>query len=345
MHARRALVEHARVLIVDDEPLNIRYLGDILRWAGYTQVTGVSDPRDFSEECRKFRPDLVILDLLMPVRDGFSVLDELARTTPEETHPPVLVLTSDNSREACRRALSEGARDFLTKPVSPTELVLRVENLLEIRSLHLECARRERAIRLLRTAYRNGSAGDEESELLMAWAAWIAERTGIPPQHARRVSWRSARIADAMGLPVEEVELIRRASLLHDLGEVEVGNRVSRPGPADAADRCGASAFPAELPPFLERARSSVLRTLRQIVEGRRERWDGQGYPRGLAGEAIPLAARIVAVAEHVDRRVGAEIREVEPATYLPELELEAGRRWDPAVVEALAATESLAAG
>lgn len=133
------ILKHARILIVDDEPQNVRYLADVLRWAGYEHVKGTTDPHEALSIFRHCQPDLVILDLIMPEMDGFEVLGAMRSRLGEEDFVPILILTSDITREARRRALAEGARDFLTKPMSPTEVGFRVGNLLEARFLHLRC--------------------------------------------------------------------------------------------------------------------------------------------------------------------------------------------------------------
>lgn len=138
--------KQARILVVDDEPQNVRYLQDVLGWAGYEHVEGVTESRHALARFLQFDPDLVILDLLMPEKDGFDVMKEIQEAAPEDDYLPILVLTSDTSREARRRALGEGARDFLTKPMSPTEVRIRVGNLLETRFLALRCRRLERAL-------------------------------------------------------------------------------------------------------------------------------------------------------------------------------------------------------
>lgn len=161
------ILKHARVLLVDDEPQNVRYLEDVLRWAGYQHVEGTTDPRQALPIFQRFQPDLVILDLLMPEMDGFEVLDGLrARLGPDE-YLPILILTSDVTREARRRALSAGAKDFLTKPMSPTEVGIRVGNLLEARFLHLRCRRLEEELR--KAAEGGGVAGSWEAVAEEAW--------------------------------------------------------------------------------------------------------------------------------------------------------------------------------
>ena len=126
------------ILIVDDEPVNIALLEDMLQFSGYQQVVATTDPRRVLDLCRRQRPDLVLLDLNMPYLDGFAVLRQLGAEYPNDACFPVLVLTADISLETKRRALAAGATDFLTKPFDNVEVLLRIKNLLRTRHQHLQ---------------------------------------------------------------------------------------------------------------------------------------------------------------------------------------------------------------
>lgn len=154
-------LRHARILIVDDEEANVELLEGLLADEGYTRVTGTTDPREALGMLRDLRPDLVLLDLHMPHIDGFAVLRQVVELTPEGSYMPVLVLTADVTPEARQRALTEGARDFLVKPIDASETLLRINNLLETRFLHLhqaqarlEAERAEKRARFLADASR-----------------------------------------------------------------------------------------------------------------------------------------------------------------------------------------------
>jgi signal transduction histidine kinase/DNA-binding response OmpR family regulator len=131
-------VHAARLLLVDDEEANLDLLQAILEDDGYRDIRMVRDPREVAAIYPEYQPDLVVLDLHMPYLDGFAVLEQLRAATPADTYVPVLVLTADITTGARERALSGGARDFLTKPLDATETLLRIRNLLETRLLHLQ---------------------------------------------------------------------------------------------------------------------------------------------------------------------------------------------------------------
>ncbi len=156
----REVMEQSRILIVDDEPANVRLLERLLLQAGYSHLKSTTDSRMVLPLYEEFQPDLILLDLLMPYLDGFAVLGRLRSVVRKDTYLPVLVLTADITAEAKQNALAAGAKDFLTKPFDHTEVLLRIRNLLEARFLHLELKRqnesleeqvRERTQRLLQS--------------------------------------------------------------------------------------------------------------------------------------------------------------------------------------------------
>ena len=131
-----APMTNARILIVDDEPMNVRLLERLLVASGYEEIATTTDSREALARYRAHQPDLVLLDLMMPHLDGIAVLEQLKAEIRAGDYVPVLVLTADATLDAKRRALAAGARDFVTKPFEQTEVVLRIANLLETRRLH-----------------------------------------------------------------------------------------------------------------------------------------------------------------------------------------------------------------
>lgn len=128
----------SRILIVDDQTANLQVLATVLEFAGYANVSCLSDSCKILQLVEEFRPDLILLDLHMPHLDGLGAMDQLATVIPKDDYLPILILTGDNTSEAKEKALSHGAHDFLSKPLNRTEVQLRVKNLLQTRHLHLE---------------------------------------------------------------------------------------------------------------------------------------------------------------------------------------------------------------
>jgi putative two-component system response regulator len=139
-----------KILVVDDDRMSVTLLEQLLQRHGYSRVMGITDSRSVLETCAAFDPDLILLDLIMPEMDGFAVLESL-RADVSERFLPIVVLTGDTTEETKARALEAGATDFLVKPVSQTEALLRIRNLLEARRLNVllrnECAAMEEAVR------------------------------------------------------------------------------------------------------------------------------------------------------------------------------------------------------
>lgn len=131
-------LEWARILIVDDVEANTHLLERILRRGGYTNITAITDSREFAATFLALDPDLILLDLSMPHLDGIAVLDLLRSQLPEATYLPVLVITANDSTEAMWQSFVHGARDYVTKPFNSAEVLLRVKNLLETRHLYLQ---------------------------------------------------------------------------------------------------------------------------------------------------------------------------------------------------------------
>ena len=320
----------ARLLIVDDEGPNVRVLQQALRLAGYEDVHGTTDSREAVAAFAAVRPDLVLLDLMMPYVDGYEVMRRLALLTPASTHVPVIVLTADASPETRRRALASGATDFLTKPFDVVEVALRVRNLLQVRrlALELEGQVRERTRDL-------EAARVEMVERLAAAAEYRDDDTG---QHTRRVGALAARLAAGLGRPADEVETIRQAAPLHDVGKIGVPDAILlKPGRLTPDEFAVMKTHAAVGGRILAGARFPVLQAAEVIARTHHERWDGTGYPAGLAGEAIPLVGRVVAVADVFDALTHARPYKaawsVEDAA--DEVRRQSGRQFDPAVVAA----------
>jgi putative two-component system response regulator len=215
----------ARILVVDDEDTNVRTLSRILRAAGYTNIVATTDPTRVLALYAEQEPDLVLLDLHMPVLDGVAVLERLAEVATPHSYVPVLVLTGDSSREARRSALSKGGKDFLTKPFEVDEVLLRIRNLLETKYLHREIATEnvllEQRVKE-RTADLEGAHLDTLERLAVA-AEFRDDETG---KHTERVASVAALLARAAGLEVGEIELVRRAAPLHDLGKIGIPDAI-----------------------------------------------------------------------------------------------------------------------
>jgi len=335
-----------RVLVIDDEEMNIELLRHVLEPEGYGPLTVTTDSREALDLYRTLQPDLVLLDLKMPYLDGHEVLALLRREIPPDAYVPIIILTSDGSGEARRRALSGGAQDFIMKPLAPMEVRLRVRNQLETRSLHLalqehnrmlEQRVRERTADLTRRTEELEAARIEVLERLARAAEFRDDETGL---HTRRVGRMAAALARAIGLPDQMVEVIGRAAPLHDVGKIGIPDSVLlKQGRLDLTEFETMKTHTTIGAELLSGSSIPLLTVGREIALSHHERWDGTGYPSGLRGRAIPVAGRVVAVADVFDALTHPRPykRAWDEREALAEIERQGGRQFDPAIAAAFA--------
>jgi len=327
----------SRILVVDDDPQNLRYLTRILGDAGYTGVKATSEPRQALPIFAEFHPDLILLDLHMPDMDGFEVMDALRPWIPEESFLPILVLTGDGSPENKERALEAGAIDFLTKPFNASEARLRIRNLLATRHLHLQLHDQNQQLEA-RVRERTAELERARVEILERLARAAEYRDDDTGDHTRRVGELSASLARVLGCPDDEVELIARAAPLHDIGKIGIPDAIllkpAKLTPEEFEVMRTHAAIGARI---LSGSDVPLLRLAATIAVSHHERWDGSGYPEGIPGEGTPLVGRIVAVADIYDALTHS--RPYKPAwsaqDALAEIRAQAGLQLDPGVVEA----------
>jgi putative two-component system response regulator len=291
----------ARILIVDDELSNVRTLGKILARAGFTEVHGLTDSKEVLAQLEGFRPDLILLDLHMPAPDGFEVLRQLREAIPSDSYLPVLTLTGDARSEAKKRALSLGARDFITKPFDVTEVLLRIRSFLETRALHLALEEQNRTLES-RVAERTRDLQRTELEVLERLAMAAEFRDDETGQHTRRVAELAERLARTLAVDEATTLLIRRAAPLHDVGKIGIpDNILLKPGRLTSEETEVIRTHTTIGATLLSGGESELIRLAERIALSHHERWDGTGYPNGLRGDVIPLAARLVALADFFD--------------------------------------------
>jgi putative two-component system response regulator len=325
----------ARILVVDDEAANVRTLSRILRTAGYTNVVATTDPTEVLALFGEQEPDLVLLDLHMPVLDGVAVLERLAEVAAPYSYLPVLVLTGDSSQQARRRALSKGAKDFVIKPFEVDEVLLRIHNLLETKQLHREIATENIQLeqRVKERTTELESAHLDTLERLAVAAEFRDDDTG---KHTERVAAISAILGRAAGLEEEEVELLRRAAPLHDLGKIGIPDAILRkPGSLTPVEWEVMKTHTTAGARILGGGKSRIIRLAETIALSHHERWDGSGYPQARSGEAIPLAARVVAVADVFDALTSDRVyrRAWASDDVLAYIQSHAGTHFDPTLV------------
>jgi len=328
----------ARILIVDDEPVNVSLLERALKRASLGDVKSVTDPCVVTDLLGDFLPDIVLLDLQMPVLDGFEVMRLIREHTGPDEFLPIVILTADAQHQTRRRALTEGANDFLTKPFDVSEVTLRTRNLLRTRFLHRDLVT-QNAMLEETVRQRTKALEDAHMEALERLAMACEARDDHTGEHTRRVGTMAGVIASALGLPDKEAEMIRFAAQLHDIGKTGIPDHIlGKPGKLTDEEFETMKTHAAIGAAILAGSSAPILRLAEDIALTHHEKWDGTGYPRGLAGHDIPLAGRIVAVTDVFDALT--HVRPYKSAwavrDSLAEIKRLSGNQFDPAVVEAM---------
>lgn len=353
---RRDQVHCSRIVIVDDEPTVVGMLKLHLSRDGFSQVVGLTDSIAALEEINRLTPDVVLLDMMMPGVSGLEIL-QVMRAEATLKRIPVIVLTASSDSATKMAALQHGASEFLTKPIDPSELMLRIKNTLSVKSFqdHLAdySAILEEQVRV-RTA-KLEAAYDGIIRCLACAAECRDDATG---HHVVRVGRYCAIIAEEIGLPPDFVRVIEVAAQLHDLGKIGIPDSILlKEGPLDATEMAemqehcdiGVRILQARSRDGLFVAaddteigarivpESAVLNLAASIAATHHERWDGSGYPHGLKGEQIPIEGRITAVADVFDAL--SSRRSYKPAMKVEEcytiLSQGRGSQFDPAVLDA----------
>jgi putative nucleotidyltransferase with HDIG domain len=330
----------ATIVIVDDNPNNLRVLSHMLQQHGY-HVRAAMDGELALRSIATNPPDLILLDIRMPGIDGYEVCRRL-KSQAELSEIPVIFISALQEIGDKVAAFQAGGVDYITKPFQLEEVVVRVNTHLSLYRLqcHLEdevAARTSELEQTLRALLDSRKRyGDILEQTIQAIALTIEKRDAYTAGHQAQVAQLATAIAQTMQLSEERTEGLRLASMVHDIGKIQV--------PAEILNR------PSRLPPieyaFVKihvQAGYDILRQVNfpwpiaDIILQHHERLDGSGYPKGLQGEEILLEARIMAIADvmaamtsHRPYRPAASIDQA-----LAEIRQDAGKLYDPAVVAA----------
>ncbi|NLX54538.1 MAG: response regulator [Planctomycetaceae bacterium] len=348
----------AKIMIMDDEPLNIKIVQKYLQRHGYMRFVTTSDATQAMEMFRTERPDIALLDIMMPEVSGIEILQQI-RADRQISRIPVVILTAVGDASIKQKALELGATDFLTKPVDPSELVLRVGNALVVKSHYDHLAnysvRLERQVRA-RTAELMAS----RRGLVQALARAAEYRDNETANHIVRVGRYVGLIAHELQMPREIAELLEEASLLHDVGKIGIADAILlKPGRLTKDEheimqqhcafgrRIIQHSIEGNREPYGTRSQLELVEpsnafawltpVAAMIAQTHHEHWDGGGYPLGLRGEQIPIEGRITAVADVFDA-LSSKRPYKEPYAFdqcIEMLERGRGTHFDPQVLDA----------
>ena len=290
----------ARILIVDDNKLNVDLLEKMLEISGYTSILSTTDSRDTIELYESFQPDLILLDINMPHLDGYQVMENLKKVEQND-YVPILVLTAQQDKETRLRSLKSGAKDFLTKPFDQTETLTRIRNILEIRLLHN------------RICYQNEVLEDQvktQTKELHDTRLEIIHRLGLAAEykdretgnHIIRMSKICHILGKAAGMPNGMAERLLQASPMHDVGKIGIPERILlKPGKLDKDEWEVMKTHTTIGAEILSGSSSDLLVMAKIVANTHHEKWDGSGYPNGWKGDRIPIVGRITALADVFD--------------------------------------------
>ena len=312
--AELAAVERDVVLAVDDNEHNLQLLEEHL-WSWGYQVVLARDGREAVDLYPRCDPSIIILDVMMPTMDGYEACS-LIKGSPAGRTIPILMLTALTGTEDKIRALECGADDFLNKPINREELRTRVRSLVKIRNLRKEL--------------------DSSENIIMTLTSALESKDPRTKGHVHRVAAHASRLCDKLGMSGEEKETIVKGAMLHDVGMIGVPDHLLTITPRNDEERGRVADHTRMGASILDPM--TTFRPFAPMVRWHHERWDGGGYPDGLKGEAIPLEAQIVGIANRFDEIHHERQVTEDEAMQLLVTEAEAGA-FDPELMKLFAAS------
>ena len=350
MNIKHNEVVRPTILIVDDTPENITVLGEMLH-AQYAIRVATSGPRALISATSTPLPDLILLDVMMPEMDGYAVLGHL-RENPVTAEIPVIFVTALDATEDETHGLEMGAADYITKPLRPSIVLARVHCQLELKKARDRIRDQNNWLEkeIARRMEENQKIQDASMRALASLAETRDNETG---NHIRRTQGYVEALCRALNesgypnlLSERQIQMITKAAPLHDIGKVGIpDNILLKPGKLDEAEwkimrthsQIGADAISRAIADEPDQSMFEFLRIAMDIAHYHHEKWDGSGYPEGLQAEAIPLPARLMALADVYDalinRRCYKDGMSFEKATQI--IVDGKGSHFDPLLVEA----------
>lgn len=327
------------VVIVDDNAVNLMLMAALARAATGMEPVCFEDPAKGLAFCLEQGADLVVVDYMMPGMDGHRFIESV-RAAAGLADVPVVMVTAAGQSAVRRRALEIGATDFITKPVDSNEMKLRLRNLLQLR--RAQNLLRDRAAHLAEEVRAATEAIVlREREIIMRLARAAEFRDPETGGHIQRMAHYAALIARRLGEPEDYAQALLTAAPMHDVGKLGTPDHILLKGDKLTPDELVVMRRHAEIGGrILCDTDSPLLRLACEIAETHHEKFDGSGYPRGLAGEQIPLGGRIVSVADVFDALNSQ--RPYKKAWSMEEsrayIEKHSGRHFDPRCVAAFIA-------
>ena len=346
---RRRCTDEQLILIVDDSPENLYVLGELLQGAGYRVKVANAGSTALHLASQSPPPALILLDVMMPDMDGYQVLRQLH--SDEATREiPVIFLTAMDGDDDVERAFNAGIADYIIKPIKPVVVLSRVRNQLLVQRARNWLQNQNQALEA-EIARRLRENEQIQAVSIRAWAHLAETRDNETGNHIQRtqgyVRLLATRLAQqprfAAIIDPSYIELLTRSAPLHDIGKVGIPDAILlKPGkltPDEWTIMKTHTLLGSEAITLAERdidAAAEFLTPAKEIVRWHHERWDGSGYPDGLAGDAIPLSARIMALADVFDALISRRVyKDAIPfASVRKIIAEERGRQFDPDITD-----------
>ena len=291
---------NAKILIVDDQLINTKLLEKMLQHAGYEQIYVTTDSHQVKSMYFEYDIDLILLDIRMPGLDGFGVMAALQEEIIND-YLPILVLTAELTSQTRARALSNGAKDFLTKPFDQFEVLQRIKNMLEVRLLHKQARQHNEELEQ-KVRQRTQELEQSRLEIIKRLGRAAEYKDNETGNHILRMSKFAQLLAQAAGLGEQETEKILLAAPMHDIGKIGIPDHILlKPGKLDPDEWEIMKTHVTIGADLLDGSDVPLLRMAKNIALTHHEKWDGSGYPNGLSGEAIPIEGRICAICDVFD--------------------------------------------
>ncbi|MCW9032794.1 MAG: response regulator [Alphaproteobacteria bacterium] len=323
------------VVIIDDNKTNVLLLRHLVDRLEDGNPITFTNPVEGLDWCLGNEPDMIIVDYMMPELDGLEFISRI-RSSEKMGDLPIVMVTTADLKEVRYNALTRGATDFLTKPVDTTEFVARITNLMALRR-NSKRLKNKTALLAEEVAKATKDIVERENEVIFRLSKATEYRDPETGQHITRMSMYSRLIAEKLGFSDEDVDNIFRAAPMHDIGKVGITDEILlKPARLTPEEFETMKAHTTIGYAILQDSPSKLLQLAADIALTHHEKFDGSGYPRGLAKEEIPLVGRIVAVADVFDaltsERPYKKAWTVDDALGL--IVKETGHQFDPKCVE-----------
>lgn len=273
--------EKPSILVVDDHKSNLELMEAVFLKEGFKVYTALGG-KEAIKKFQNYPIDVAVLDVMMPEIDGFELCSKLKNISGKRFFP-VILLTALTDKNSKLKGLESGADDFISKPFDTTELILKIKSLLKVKSLNDDL--------------------DHSENIIMTLAVAMEARDPYTKGHSTRVSKLAVEFVTYLGLPEQDRQEMKKAGILHDIGKICLSESLLRkPGPL-TREEVEMIKTHTILGEDLCRPLVSMKKIL-PAIRHHHERWDGMGFPDGLAGEDIPLMARILAIVDSFDAMV-----------------------------------------